>query len=53
MRNTLIKGFVTWKCHRCNNVMRKEYNNGIQFLECIICGENDWERIVMNEVKRK
>ena len=45
-----IKGFVTWKCSNCFNVMRTEYNPIGKHKPCIVCGTDKWIRIKMNEV---
>lgn len=48
-----IKKFVTYKCRKCNNVMRSEYNNGISFLPCCVCLSNKWVKIIMEEVNKR
>ena len=50
-----IKGFVTYKCTKCFNVMRDEYNPRARSLKehepCRVCGSRtNWKKIKMNEV---
>ena len=46
-----IKGFVTEKCGKCNNVIREEYEPIGLNKPCKVCGSNVWIKIKMKENK--
>ena len=48
----LIKGFVTYKCKKCYNVMREEYNPKGKPKSCKVCNTQNWVKIIMNEVRK-
>lgn len=49
-RQNLVKGFVTYKCLDCNNVMRQEYNPKGKHSPCCVCLQYNWVEIRMDEV---
>lgn len=44
-----IINFVTWKCKKCRNVMRDEYDRYGKNNPCSICGSDLWEKILLSE----
>ena len=48
--NMKVKEFVTYKCKKCNNVMRNEYRNPQKHKPCSVCLNDDWKQITMKEI---
>ena len=58
-RRKLVKGFVTYVCHKCGNVARgtphrtgEGYCKWVEEKEkCRVCGEYQWRKCILDERK--